>query len=132
MRHDNLLGLSTEFIGKFLLKIPPTREQIRFLHFHWMKGIPYAKAAKVINKVYGPRMVGRTTAYEWYGRFEEDGLAIKDRARTGRPREMNYGAIIQAVRDNPTLTTRILAEEFHCRHSTVAGVLHDEGKFSKG
>jgi transposase len=56
------------------------REQIRLLlHFQWLKGVFYADAMRAINNAYGAKTVGRTTAYDWYKKFEVEGMQLKDK-----------------------------------------------------
>ena len=54
------------------------REQIRLLlHFHWLQDVSYADAMRAINNAYGAKTVGRTTAYDWYKKFEKERNAFE-------------------------------------------------------
>jgi histone-lysine N-methyltransferase SETMAR len=104
------------------------REEIRLLlHFQWIQGLTAADAARAINKAYGSKTVTKQTAYNWYAKFGEVGRNLKDKPRSGRPQEVDRDAVLSAIEENPTLTTRMLAEDFVCHHSTIEGILHGAG-----
>jgi histone-lysine N-methyltransferase SETMAR len=105
-----------------------TREQIRLLlHYEWLQGTDANDAAKKINKTYGLNTVGRRTAYDWYARFRKEGMQLKDKAHTGRPRTIDREAVLNQIRANPTMTTRMLADDFNCHHSAIEEILHEAG-----
>jgi histone-lysine N-methyltransferase SETMAR len=104
------------------------REQIRLLlHYEWLQGTAATDAAKNINGAYGTDTVGRRTAYDWYKRFQEEGMQLKDREHTGRPRTIDREAVLNQIRATPTMTTRMLADDFNCHHSTIEDILHEAG-----
>ena len=104
------------------------REQIRLLlHYEWLQGTSANDAAVKINEAYGLNTVGRRTAYEWYDRFREEGMQLKDKKHTGRPRTIDREAVLSQIRVNPTMTTRMLADDFDCHHSTIEEILHEAG-----
>ena len=103
-----------------------TREQIRLLlHFQWLQGIDYSDAAKNINSAYGPKTTNRPTAYTWYKTFEEEGMRLKDKDRSGRPREVDPEAVLHAIEANPTSPTRMLADDFECSHTEIELILRE-------
>jgi histone-lysine N-methyltransferase SETMAR len=107
-----------------------SNEQIRLLlHFHWMQSIHYEDAANKINEVYGEKTVGRSTANKWYGRFQKEGMELGDKERSGRPREIDRQAVLSAIEENPTATTRMLAEDFSCGQSSIVEILQEAGIF---
>lgn len=106
-----------------------TREQIRLLlHFQWLQDVHFADAAKKINELYGIQTVGRTTAYDWYKRFENEGMSLKDKKHTGRKQKIDRKAVVRYIKANPTSTTRIISEDFDCQHSSIVRILRHEGK----
>jgi hypothetical protein len=108
-----------------------SKEQIRLLlHFQWMQEIPANKAAETIRDVYGQRTVSQATAYNWYRTFHEEGMRLTDNSRSGRPREIDREAVINAVEENPTLTTRMIGDDFEYSHTEIEKILHEAGKFS--
>lgn len=50
-----------------------------------------------MNDLYGANATHRTMAYKWYQRFEQEGMQLKDEKRSGRPREVDQGAVIRAI-----------------------------------
>lgn len=106
------------------------REQIRLLlHYEWLQGTAESDASKKINNAYGANTVSRGTVYNWYDRFEKEGMQLKDKKHTGRPQEIDREAVIRVIEANPTMTTRMLADDFDCHHSTIEEILHEAGKF---
>lgn len=104
-----------------------TRKEIRLLlHFQWIRGIHYEDAAKAIREAYGTK-TDRKTAWRWYERFKEEGRQLEDKKRSGRPREIDREAVIHAIEEAPTMTTRMLAEDFDCVHGTIENILHEAG-----
>lgn len=67
------------------------------MHFQWLQKIYYKDAAQKINDLYGANTTHRTMAYKWYQRFEQEGMQLKDEKRSGRPREVDQGAVIRAI-----------------------------------
>jgi hypothetical protein len=104
-----------------------TREQIRLLlHFQWLQGVSYTDAAKKIRDLYG-ETTSRKTAYNWYRKFDEEDMELKDKQRSGRPREIDREAVIRAIEANPTMTTRMLGNDFECDQKFIVGTLHEAG-----
>jgi histone-lysine N-methyltransferase SETMAR len=111
----------------FAYKMVLAREQIRLLiHFQWIQGIHYDDATKAIRNAYGTK-TDRKTAWRWYETFKVEGMRLKDKERTGRPQEINRDDVFRAIRANPTMTTRMLAEDFNCVHVTIENILHEAG-----
>jgi histone-lysine N-methyltransferase SETMAR len=105
-----------------------TREQIRLLlHFQWLQDISAGDARRAINNAYGSKTVGSSTVYEWYERFRNEGMQLKDKEHTGRPREIDREAVIRAIQASPTMTTRMLADDFECDQRSIVNILHEAG-----
>ena len=66
-------------------------------------------------------------AQRWFKTFRE-GDRLTDLPRSGRPREVNRQAVINKIEEQPSMTTRMLADEFDCHHSTIEEILHEAGK----
>lgn len=106
-----------------------TREQIRLiLHFQWLQGVSAPDAARAIRNAYGTT-TSQPTAWRWYKEFEKEGMQLKDKDRSGRPREIDRDAVIRAIGDNPTMTTRMIADDFDCSHTMIENILHEASKF---
>ena len=104
------------------------RDQIHLLfHFQWLQNVSADDAAKKINELYGSKTTSRATAYRWYERFRTEGMQLKDKDRSGRPRKVDHKAIIRHIKANPTLTTRMVVGDFNCSHLLVSLVLRRNG-----
>jgi histone-lysine N-methyltransferase SETMAR len=104
------------------------REEIRLLlHFQWLQEVTAADANRAINDAYGANTVSEKTAYRWYETFRKEGMRLKDKQHTGRPQEIDREAVIQTIETNPTLTTRMLADDFNCSHTAIEKILHEAG-----
>lgn len=104
-------------------------EQIRLLIKHeWLLGSNGLTATQRINKAWGDGTVTKSTAYRWIEKFEAGQEDFADDPRSGRPRDVNCHAIIETIQENPSMTTRMLAEDFGCSHVWVAEILKEAGK----
>ena len=80
-----------------------------------------------INRAKGNGTVSKATAYLWYSKFRSNNMDIEDKKRSGRPREVDRVAVVNAVEAHPSMTTRMLAEDFECSHTEIVKILHDAG-----
>ena len=63
-----------------------TREQKRLLlHFQWKLGETASGAARKICEAYGEKAIGRSTAKEWFAKFNAGTEDLEDQPRSGRP-----------------------------------------------
>lgn len=65
---------------------------------------------------------------EWIAKFKAGHEELGDQARSGRPREVDREEVLAAIEETPSLTTRMLADDFDCGKSTIARILHELGK----
>lgn len=108
-----------------------SQEQIRLLlHFQFKLGFKATEAAKQICDVYGDVCKPRK-AQEWFKTFREEGDRLTDKPRSGRPREVDRHAVLDAIEENPSMTTRMLAEDFECSKTTIEEILREAGKVWK-
>uniref|UniRef100_A0A914EI77 Mos1 transposase HTH domain-containing protein n=1 Tax=Acrobeloides nanus TaxID=290746 RepID=A0A914EI77_9BILA len=59
-----------------------------------------------INRAKGPGTVKKTTAYEWFSKFKNNQMDIADKKRSGRPREVDRAAVVNAAEAHPSMTTQ--------------------------
>jgi transposase len=97
------------------------------LHFQWLQKVSVGDAAKKINELHGSKMLTRQTAYNWYARFVKEGIQLKDKERKGRPQKIDRKAVVRYIKENPTSTTRMIAEDFDCKHSKIVRILQSRG-----
>lgn len=63
--------------------------------------------------------------------FREGDTDVKDKSLKERPsKKIDCDGILAAIEGegNPTLTTRMLADDFQCSHTKIEKVLHEKGK----
>ena len=108
----------------FFQKNEKNRGIIReLLKFEFELGHNTNEAMDNINRAKGNGTVSKATAYLWYSKFRSNKMGIEDKKRSGRPREVNR----VAVEAHPSMTTRMLAEDFECSHTEIVKILHDAG-----
>ena len=111
------------------LEMNLTNEQIRLLIMHeWKSGLNGKEVTARINEIWGEGTVGQSTVYKWIERFKAGEESLKDDPRSGRPIEVDRHAALAAIEETPSLTTRILTEDFDCDHKTIVNILHELGK----
>ncbi len=105
------------------------KEKIRLLlHFQRELDFNASEAARNINKVYGDDICSVRTAQRWFSAFASGDESLADKSRSGRPREVHCHAVINAIEDSPSMTSRMLAEDFDCDHALILNILHEAGK----
>ena len=97
------------------------------LKFEFELGHSAKEAMDNINRAKGNGTVSKATAYLWYSKFRSNKMDIEDKKRSGRPREVDRVAVVNAVEAHPSMTTRMLAEDFECSHTEIVKILHDAG-----
>ena len=106
--------------------------QIRLLIRHeYLLGSNGLETVGRINRAWGERTVGKSTVYEWFQKFCEGEESLEDRTRLGRPIEVDRQAVLDTIEEHPSLTTRMLAEDFGCGHTIIENILHELGKVWK-
>ena len=112
--------------------MPLSKEQIRLLLKHEkLLGTPAREAARRINTAWGAETVSEATAVRWFAKFNDGEESFEDQPRAGRPREVDREAVLTAIEESPSLTTRMLADDFGCVHGTIENILHEAGKVMK-
>jgi len=81
-----------------------------------------------ITRAHGRQMISIRQTYEWFAKFRADNTNLADQPRSGRPREIDRDAVIEAIDLDPTLTTQDLADEFDCGHAQISRILKAAGK----
>ncbi|KAI1698864.1 histone-lysine N-methyltransferase SETMAR [Ditylenchus destructor] len=73
------------------------------LKFEFELGHSAKQAMDNINRGKGAGTVAYSTAKEWYSKFRSGNLPIEDNPRSGRPREVDREAVVNAVKDAFTI-----------------------------
>ena len=109
-----------------------SKEDIRLLLLFQQKlGLNAAKAAEKICEAFSDGVCEVCTAQRWFKTFKEEGDRLTDNPRSGRPIEVDRQAVLEAIEETPSLTTRMLAEDFDCDQKTIVNILHELGKIWK-
>jgi histone-lysine N-methyltransferase SETMAR len=94
------------------------------LRHYWKKGLSARAAAAEICKVEGEGTIGKTAAIKWFKRFEDGDFGFEDKPRSGRPSVLNEEDLRAALEDEPSSSTRDLADELGVAQRTVVNYLH--------
>ena len=83
------------------------------LKYKYELGHNAKEATRNINRA---KKVDYARAKRWYFKFRS-GKLDADKKRSGRPREVDRVAVVNAVEAHPSMTLRMLADDFDCHHS---------------
>jgi len=101
------------------------------LLFSFNKGCKTVKAAQDICTVYGDGAITERTPQKWFSRFRGGNFNLSDMEHTGRPVLFDEEHLNKLLWEDPQQTTRELAEQMDCYHSTVLEHLHSMSKVQK-
>ncbi|CAG0885047.1 unnamed protein product [Darwinula stevensoni] len=111
---------------------PLTKEQVRLLLLYdFRMEKKAANSIADINTAFGPDTVSKSTAYDWYSRFQKGNESLEDQPRTGRPSEFDNSALQEALEANNRQTSRELADLLGVSHTTILHHLAELGKKAK-
>jgi histone-lysine N-methyltransferase SETMAR len=106
-----------------------SKEIIRnLLLYEFELGRDATTAANNINRAKRRQVVTDRTARRWFAKFREDNTDLNDQPRSGRPREIDREAIIEAIEEDPTLPLADLADDFDCTQQQIRNILKAAGK----
>ena len=109
-----------------------TKEYLRgLLLYDFKSGISAAESSRRIKNAFGDGVMSERSAQEWFKRFRSGDESVTDHERSGRPSTVDDDKMVAAVKQNPHLTTRELADDLGVHHSTVADHLKALGYKSK-
>ena len=106
-----------------------SRREVRVLLLHEFRLRRKAtEAANNICNTMGNNLLSIRTAQHWFNRFKNGNLELDDLPRSGRPLELDVNLLEQLIEEEPRLTSRCLAEQLGCSHTTVEKHLNRLGK----
>ena len=111
-----------------------TREQKRLLMLHEYKLSEKPNAAETarrINKAWGESTVGESTVRTRFAEFKNGNEDLAHQQGAVRPKEIDRQAVLEAIEETPSSTTRMLADDFECSHTAIENILHELGKVWK-
>lgn len=68
------------------------------------------------------------TTKNWFNRFIQNQRELVDKQRPQRRPDIDLTAVNAAIEADPSLSTRMLAVDFHCSHTQIASILKKLGK----
>ncbi|KAI1708031.1 histone-lysine N-methyltransferase SETMAR [Ditylenchus destructor] len=71
------------------------------LKYEYELGHSVKEAIENINRAKGAGTVAQSTAYEWYSKFKKNRMDIEDNPRSGRSREVDRDAVVNAQEFTP-------------------------------
>ncbi|CAF3284141.1 unnamed protein product [Rotaria sp. Silwood2] len=99
--------------------------EIRVMLCHyWKKGLSTRAAAAEISQVEGEGTIGKTAAIKWLKRFADGDFDFEDKPRSGRPSVLDEEDLRAALEDEPSSSTRDLANDLGVAQRTVVNYLH--------
>ncbi|CAG0895291.1 unnamed protein product, partial [Darwinula stevensoni] len=111
---------------------PLTKEQVRLLLLYDFRiEKKAANSIADVNTAFGPDTASKSTAYDWYSRFQKGNESLEDQPRTGRPSEFDNSALQEALEANNRQTSRELADLLGVSHTTILHHLAELGKKAK-
>ena len=79
----------------------------------------------------GEGVLSIRTAQHWFNRFENGHFELDDSPHTRRPMEVDIDLLKQLIEEDPRLTSRCLAEQLGCSHTTVEKHLYESIEMTK-
>ena len=99
--------------------------------YHFEKGWKATESARDINELFGEGTIGERMVQKLFKRFKDGDTSLKDEEGRGRRSDFDDQALLDAVEEDESLTTRILAEMFDVDQSTIVRRLKKLGKVWK-
>jgi len=99
--------------------------------YHFEKGWTAAQSFRDLNELFGQGTITQQGVQKWFARFKSGDTSLEDKPGRGRPSDFDDQALLAAVEEDESLTTRMLAEQFDVDHSTIVRHLKKLGKVWK-
>ena len=110
-----------------------TEDYIHIRHVmlhHFKKGWTAAQSKRDLDETYGEETISESQCRRWFARFKSGDLSLEDKQGRGRPSDFDDQALLEAVEEDQSLTTRMLAEQFGVSHVCIVKRLKKLGKVS--
>jgi transposase len=99
--------------------------------YHLQKRWTAAQSFRDLNELFGEGTISQAQVYRWFDRFKSGDTSLEDEEGRGRPSDFDDQALLAAVEEDESLTTRMLAEQFQVDQSTIVRRLKKLGKVWK-
>uniref|UniRef100_A0A914EE60 Mos1 transposase HTH domain-containing protein n=1 Tax=Acrobeloides nanus TaxID=290746 RepID=A0A914EE60_9BILA len=87
--------------------------------YHFEKGHKAAEAFRDLNELFGEGTTGERRVRRWFERFKSGDTSLEDEGGRDRPSDFDDQVLLDAVKEDESLTTRLLAEMFNVDQSTI-------------
>ncbi|KAK6757995.1 hypothetical protein RB195_015676 [Necator americanus] len=87
--------------------------------YHYEEGWIAAQSFRDLNELFGKGTITDSAVRKWFIRFKSGNISLEDKEGRGRPSDFDDQALLTAVEEDESLTTRTLAEDFNVSQSTI-------------
>ena len=87
--------------------------------YHFEKGWNASQSFRDLNELFGEGTISKSQVERWFNKFKLDDTNLADEEGRGRPWNFDDQALLAAVEEDESLSTRMLAEDFNVDHSTI-------------
>lgn len=98
-------------------------EQRANIKFCVKLGKSFTETYRLLHKVYADECMCRSQVNTWYRRFKDGRNDINNDPKSGRPTTASTDELIGKIREkmsaNPTITLRMMADEFNVSKATI-------------
>ncbi|CAK9818532.1 Histone-lysine N-methyltransferase SETMAR [Anthophora plagiata] len=99
--------------------------------YYFEKGWNAAQSFYDLNELFGEGTISKSQVKRWFKMSKSGDTNLADEKRRGRPSNFDDQAILTPVKEDESLTTRMLAEDFNVDHPTIVRCLKKLGKVWK-
>src|SRR5436190_11724727 len=107
------------------------REKKLLIFYEYKLGKNTKETAYNINRIIGLRTVCKKTVDRWFVKFEKNQLNFDDASRPGRPKTIDRKRIKKLIEEDRSLSSREIAKQLNCNHTTILKILHQLEKIIK-
>lgn len=106
---------------------------MRAVSLHWfLKGSDSAATQRELASVYGEEDAPDIrTVQRWFTRFREEDYSLEEKARPGRPVEVDNAEILRLLEESPNISTQEIADKTGYETRTIRNHLKQLGFVSK-
>ena len=96
--------------------------------YHFEKGHKSAEAFRDLNELFGDGTISWSQVKKWFQRFKSGDTSLEDEEGRGRCSDFDDQALLDAVEEDESFTTQMLAEQFEVGVGTIFRRLKKLGK----
>ncbi|GFY44378.1 histone-lysine N-methyltransferase SETMAR [Trichonephila inaurata madagascariensis] len=80
--------------------------------YHFEKGWKAAQSFRDFNELFGKGIISESQCREWFACFKSGDTSLEDKPGRGQLSDFDDQALLAAMEEDESLTTRMLAEDF--------------------